>query len=306
MNKRIKKIQLIFFLLYRKFIMRSLVNIKLGRVYYNNDGGFISNLVGRFVWRRDVKSSQSNGFLIKKNNLSDELEKEGLVFYDGLIGSELVDVLSAQWSDYCNNKPIPSDYRLQLSSESELNSITSIFPLIDKILTDELLEVVQQYYQSFLNLLNIHIYRTITPSNEMLKNAYGQTVNFHTDGSTSESIKIFVLLSNVSDKDGPMNLINLKNTKSILKNTRINLMDSARNDYIEQNYHDVKFTGKKGSVLIVRTNDCLHRATVPQEGRARDILTFYVTTSGLNRGKSEMLNNASYQQFYGPKRVFLQ
>ena len=305
MSKKINKIRIIFFLIYRKFVLRSLVNIKLGRIYYNNDGGFISNVIGRFVWRRDVKSSQFNGLLTKKNNLSDQLEKEGLVFYDGLIGSHLVDILSDQWGNYCNNQPTPSDYRLQLSSETELDYIKSSFPVIEKILTNELLEIVQQYYQSFINILNIHIYRIITPSDAMLKNAYGQTVNFHTDGSTSESIKIFVLLSDVSDKDGPMILINTKNTKNILKNTRMNLTGSDRNEYIEKNYHDVKFTGRKGRVLIARTNDCLHRASVPHDGRSRDILTFYITTSSIKRRQSEMLNNSSYEQFYGPKRLFL-
>jgi len=303
-KKKIGKIRIIFFLIYRKIVLRSYINIKLGRIYYNNDGGLISNVVGRFVWRRDVKTSHFNGFLIKQNNLSDQLKKEGLVFYDGLIGSDLVDMISDKWSIYCSNQQIPSDYRLQLSSENKLSYINGNFPEINKILTDELLESIQQYYQSYVNLLNIHIYRITTPSDKMLKDAYGSTVNFHTDGSTSESLKIFVLLSDVSDKDGPMNLLNVQNTKNILRNTKINLSNSDRNEYIEKNYNAVKYTGKKGRVLIARTNDCLHRATIPQDMRTRDILTFYITTSGNNKGRSEMLNT-SYEQFLGLKRVFL-
>jgi hypothetical protein len=305
MIRKIQKIRIIIFLIYRKFILRSLVNIKLGRIYYNNDGGFISNVVGRFVWRRDVKSSKFNGLLIKKNNLSDQLKKEGLVFYDELIDSDLVDSISDQWNIYCNNHPFPSDYRLQLSSENELSYIKSSFPLIDKILTEELLEVIQQYYKSYVNLLNIHIYRITSPDDKMLENAYGQTVNFHTDGSTSESLKIFILLNDTSEIDGPMNLINTENTASILKNTKINLDVSVRNEFIERNHHTVKFIGEKGRVLIARTNDCLHRATTPLSGRTRDIMTLYVTTSGVSRSKSELFSNCTYEQFYGPRRVLL-
>ena len=50
--------------------------------------------------------------------------------------------------------------------------------------------------------------------------------------------------------------------------------------------------------MIARVNDCLHRASIPNNGRTRDILTFYVTTSSIKRGKAKMFNRCIYEQFY--------
>jgi hypothetical protein len=298
------KIKILFFRVYRKFILRSPLNIKIGHYFYQNDGGFISNIVGRYVRNRDAVLAKKNGFHIKKNTFSEQLHKEGFVFYDGLIDSDVVDVIFDQWNLYCENQEMPSDFRLQLSSEQSLDVIKSKFPILNKALTEEIMDIVQQYYKSYINLLNIHLYRITTPSETMMETAYGNTGNWHTDGSSSESLKIFILLSDVTDAHGPMNLISTKNTRNVVKNHNFKFSARDSNLFIENNYQSVQFTGKKGKIMIARTNDCLHRASIPENGRTRDILTFYVTTSGIERKQNYMFNHCTYEQFYGFKRIF--
>ena len=299
------RVAILCFRVYRKFILRSFINVKLGQYFYHNDGGVVSNAVGRYVWHRDMRLSKKNGFHTKTNIFSQKLHKKGLVFYDGLIGSEVVNTLSEQWNTYCNSQEMPKDFRLQLSSEQSLDVIKSKFPTLDQVLTKEIIDIVQQYYQSYVNLLNIHLYRITTPTQDMMKTAYGETGNWHTDGSTSESLKIFILLSDVTDAHGPMNLISTKNTKNVIKNHNFKFSTDSSNKFIKNNYQSVQFTGKKGKVMIARTNDCLHRASIPENGRTRDILTFYVTTSGIERKQNDMFNHCTYEQFYGPKRIFI-
>lgn len=113
-------------------------------------------------------------------------------------------------------------------------------------------------------------------------------------------------MSDVSDVHGPMNLIIRKDTKSAIKNHNFKFSTEGSNKYIENHYHPVKFTGKKGQVMIARTNDCFHRASIPENGRTRDILTFYLTTSSFQRTQSEMFKNSNHEQYYGLKRLFLQ
>jgi len=299
------KSKILFFRVYRKLILRSPLNLKIGQYFYHNDGGFISNIVGRYVWNRDAALAKKNGFHIKKNTFSEQLHTEGLVFYDGLIDSDVVDVISDQWKLYCQNQKMPSDFRLQLSSEQSLNVIKSKFPLFHKALTEEIMDIVQQYYKSYINLLNVHIYRTTTPSQVMMKAAYGETGNWHTDGSSSESLKIFILLSDVTDAHGPMHLNSRNDTKSIIKNHNFKFATDSSNKFIKNNYQSVQFSGKKGKVMIARTNDCLHRASIPENGRTRDMLTFYVTTSGKKKQEVEMFSGCLHEQFYGLKRVLL-
>jgi len=301
----IDKIRKILFRAYRKLILRSFINIKIGHYFCHNDGGLISNIVGRYVWNRDTVLAKKNGFHIKKNIYSEQLRKEGFVFYDGLVGSDVVNTLSEQWNAYCDTQKIPSDFRLQLSSEQSLDVIKGKFPILNKALTEKIIDIVQQYYQSYINLLNIHLYRITTPSEMMREVAYGNTGNWHTDGSSSESLKIFILLSDVTDAHGPMNLISIKNTKNVIKNHNFKFSDRNSNLFVEGNYQSAKFTGKKGRVMITRTNDCLHRASIPESGNTRDMLTFYVTCSGTERKSMDLFGNCIYEQFYGPKRVLL-
>lgn len=300
------KFQTILFLIYRKLVIRSFINNRLGRYYFNNDGGLISNIIGQYVRHRDMRMVNNIDFKARNNDYSEQLSSNGLVFYDSLIGSNVVDVISNKWNQFCKGKEVPSDYRLQVTSEKDgINTIKEKYVEIIEVFTDEIQDIVQQYYRCYVNLLNIHIYRITTPSKEWVKTAYGETGNWHTDGSSSESLKIFILLSDVSEKDGPMHLMNLSQTKDIIKGSNYKFASEKSNIFIEENYESTKFTGKKGKVMIVRTNDCLHRASIPEEGRTRDILTLYVTTSGIKRKQSDFLNNCNYEQFYGLKRVFL-
>ena len=47
--------------------------------------------------------------------------------------------------------------------------------------------------------------------------------------------------------------------------------------------HDMAYCGQKGTGLIVNTNTCLHRASIPS-GNPRDMITFYL---GVNRSTAE-------------------
>ena len=77
----IDKIRKILFRVYRKLILRSFFNIKIGHYFYHNDGGLISNIVGRYVRKRDAVLAKKNGFHVKKNIYSEQLRKEVFVFY---------------------------------------------------------------------------------------------------------------------------------------------------------------------------------------------------------------------------------
>jgi len=295
----------IIFRVYRRLVIRSTLNIKFGHYFYENDGGFIANIIGRYVWNRDSTAAKKDGFVSRKNIFSDQLNKEGFVFYDGLIDSIVVNELSYHWNLYCKTQEMPQDYRLQLSSVESLDEIKSNFSILHKTLNNEIIDIVQQFLKSYLRILNIHIYRITTPNKNMMETAYGNTGNWHTDGSTSESLKIMILLSDVSERHGPMSLINLSNTRKIIKNHNFKYTAKESNSFIDNNFSPVVYTGKKGLVMIARTNECFHKATIPEIGNNRDILTFYVTTSSKKIKTDKILDDCKYNEFYGPKRIFL-
>ena len=102
-----------------------------------------------------------------------------------------------------------------------------------------------------------------------------------------------------------MNLLSINQTKEIFNNINYKFSSKETNKFIDENFDATKFTGPKGKVLIARTNQCLHRASIPKNGRTRDLLTFYVTCSSIYRKQIDLFDNCNFEQFYGPKRILL-
>ena len=125
----IKKNQIksIVFLVYRRLIIRSYFNLKLGQIFFGNKGGIISNIIGRYILKKDSRGSKANGFVTISNPQSIILKNEGLLFDDNLVGSEIVQNISEVWSKYCDTQDMPDDFKLQLSSEDSLKVIEKNF-----------------------------------------------------------------------------------------------------------------------------------------------------------------------------------
>jgi hypothetical protein len=94
---------------------------------------------------------------------------------------------------------------------------------------------------------------------------------WHLDSDTYKVLKVFVLMHDVCDQDGPLVYLDLKNTKKnweILKDRgNINSINSVENEF--------KFIGPKGSYLIIDTSRNLHRASVPKKKRQMISISLY-------------------------------
>ena len=111
--------------------------------------------------------------------------------------------------------------------------------------------------------------------------SYGATANWHNDGSTSESIKLFFMLSNISKENGPMEAISINDSRKVLTSNNFFYPDPSgkTNDFIRENAEIISLQGKAGSIFFALTNDVLHRATIPNEKTHRDLIVFYITSS---------------------------
>ena len=86
-------------------------------------------------------------------------------------------------------------------------------------------------------------------------------------------LKIFVHLSDTSMEDGPLAYMTRKETKNNFSRfwhrwTFDNVRKGRPVAGIGENY----FTSGRGGYLIINTGNCYHRATSPDEGRARTIM----------------------------------
>ncbi len=94
---------------------------------------------------------------------------------------------------------------------------------------------------------------------------------WHQDSDVYKLLKIFILINNVTDYDGPLTFLDLENTK---KNwSDLKYRNSLNN--IKKIDNEIKFTGKLGDYLILDTSRSLHRAGIPQKYREMLTLTLY-------------------------------
>jgi hypothetical protein len=94
---------------------------------------------------------------------------------------------------------------------------------------------------------------------------------WHLDSDTYKVLKVFVLMHDVKENDGPLVYLDLDNTK---KNWEI-LKDRGNKNSIISIESENKFVGPKGSYLIIDTSRNLHRASVPSNKRQMFSISLY-------------------------------
>jgi hypothetical protein len=305
--KRIRDIFLRFFV---KFFVRSPLNVRLGRIFYGNDGGIYSNLIGEYILYRDRTKAENKGFIVNQTNVSSaSINSEGFIINDSLVGSELIESIAEKWNIYCKDKTRPKDGRLQISSKEDSSIMHSYFSNVGLCITAEIQEIIEQFYRCHMNILNYHIYRIYGYPDKTNQLLYGSTATWHNDGSTSESLKLFYMLSDINEiEDGPTAVLNIEQTKKVTKSGKFYFPDKQARTakLIQSEYKPELILGAQGTAFIVRTNQCLHSASIPNQGRTRDLLAFYITSSAKKRMVSEQLNNAQYGEILGLKRFSFQ
>lgn len=308
---RIKKYQAKIFRVYVKFFLRSSLNIKLGRIFFGNDSGIYSNLIGEYILKRDRKKVAKNGYK-KSQRISSSnhpLKLDGFLLDTSMVGSTVIEKISQQWDEYCKDKPIPEDGRFQLSSKEDKQLILKHFPNMGSCINEAVQGIIEDYYQCHMNILNYHIYRIYGNEDDSNQLLYGSTATWHNDGSTAESLKLFFMLSDIKDsRDGPTRVLDIDQTRQVIKSGRFHFPDkeSTTAKHIHSKFKPQSMVGKKGTAFIVRTNQCLHSASVPEEGRTRDLLVFYITSSSKQRTIKEQIGNANFEQILGLNRLKLQ
>ena len=85
-------------------------------------------------------------------------------------------------------------------------------------------------------------------------------------------IKIFLLLEDVGEKDGPFFYLERQFTKKYFPFLR-ERWSFDKFKTLPRFKEEISFTGKKGDYLIINTANCMHRASIPSKSREMAQLT---------------------------------
>lgn len=152
----------------------------------------------------------------------------------------------------------------------QLNDAPAQMPLARQLASEELKREVGSYFGTNCELVAIYAWR-----NSHVPKEYAHrdllSDHWHQDSTTSDIVKVFVTLQDVSPKDGPFHFIPRPQSRRAMLDHRFQRVDAELPPGIS--FGDVhKLTGPIGTAAIVNTIHCLHKAGIPLKGHSRDMV----------------------------------
>lgn len=210
--------------------------------------------------RHEVQQLRRRGHLRLGNVLSDRDLASIQETYDRLVEDEETSVERGWFEGDVYSRTIRS-------------SVTpDEFPELNDIITDEAAEILHEYFGAYFRpwlmqcTRNYHVPREVVSRTETFANYW------HFDRHKTFDIKLFVLMSDVDEDDGPLHLVPLEDSKRLARGGFRRGEDGVADDVVKRQADMVKFTGSAGSAMLGTTHAMLHRAGNPGPGRRRDMI----------------------------------
>lgn len=258
------------------------LDTRLSAHVYKNFAGFQPNLAGNLAIKKaKLRSSDVSDDRATKGR---ECRRRGYFEFGQPYDEDLVETIKRKYRDLLsqpehtvprqNTDPGNGEvYARQIKQDSLLQNLSEVRELI----TDRIKETVRGYYGSYFQIRGVYAYRTRHIPEDIMNETEVYNDHWHADGRTTDHLKLFVCLSDVSEADGPLHILSREETADIA--SRMPGFDRSRdgspNGPIDEMSNPVTLTGPAGTAMLGNTQLCLHRAGVPDEGRERDLLQIY-------------------------------
>lgn len=260
------------------YVIKSNLDITGSRILFKNSAGLKNNLEGRDTINRLKKTRE--GYKIHSVNDPFVLQLKNNGFTDLKCPFNKI-LLSQIIEKY--NKIIDDDKYSFIRSKTSDNKVSSrminkafeVFPEIKNLFTEDIIKMIEDYYQSYFQIIHVMMWRTyhVPQKINLVKEQYGS--NWHCDGADTTITTMFTNMSDVTNSDGPLHFQSINRTKELIKKGY-----KTRHDYnlpqkiIEDPNFVQKHIGVKGSTVWINTQYCLHRAGITESGHIRDMLQF--------------------------------
>ena len=158
---------------------------------------------------------------------------------------------------------IPSSEKLQLYEDLK----NKLSPVLDDL---------SEYFSSHIEFAEIKLFRIKNENigKDLNKDVYSN--NFHQDGYTMNYIKLGINLMDITDNDGPMEIVNIQDRKNFVKSFKY----KERNNYNVDGDKNLiyKNTGKIGDCFLFSPSQCFHRAGEPIKHRDMIMMILVAST----------------------------
>ena len=241
------------------------------------------------------------------------LQSEGCLFVDDYMDQRLIGCIRSKLNEHIeagryatvidslDGTPAlanieKKDYAAYESARYLLPCPTRMIPEIKGLVDDTIINDVQAYYQSNITVGDVMVWRNCHyPSSIRRGSVFADT--WHIDHRRSSMLKLFVLLSEVNEEDGPMHILPRPYTREVVKSGCHDLASIQRHMETVQ-YPVSTFTGRAGRALLCNTTQVIHRADNPQPSHWRDILQviFYPAATPIDKNWSESVPRSPWEE----------
>lgn len=246
---------------------------QIPRIVYGNDAGFFNNYLARKELKRIQKRIPSKHFA--ENSRAQFLLENGYLHINKKVNADLLEEIARKYQLLLHDDKYSKFIgpRVKEAARGIAEPMRHI-PELHFLLTDEVKQLVEGYYQAHFKVLHVRCWRNNNVnSSKAHQDVYSNL--WHNDQDPVTLLRYFVYLSDgVNAETGALRLHSIPNTRQLMRKgylrRRAIIGPAAR--MIEDKKYMMIWEGNRGSACLVNPQLCLHRASVPKN--YRDMIQF--------------------------------
>jgi len=253
------------------------VDRRFGRDVLDGSTHLSSSVAGSLAIRRAQLLSDSSP-RYTSHAAAEKLKRTGIAEVGQLYDDELVERIATRFDEIIEDEYTytsgtgEKDYRFGIYT-GDVN-VFELVPEVKELLNESLKEILYAYYGTWFKPVSIRMWRNKHVPPEVVEEHEAFSNYWHVDPHTTDHVKMFMYLSDVTEDHGPFHAVTSQESQQITRNYERST-DGVPNGRVQREADDIfKFTGPAGSVAFCNTNTNLHRAGVPAEGNVRDVVQF--------------------------------
>jgi hypothetical protein len=234
------------------------------RFFFGNTVSFANNLKPYLY---------NKSFFFKKNS---DLKKKGFKKIVYNLDKNIIDSISNKFQECIENKNI-SKFSPNKKSKFLINPLENI-PQI-KNLRNLIHRDALDYYCGSYVIRRVRAWRIFSDDSvNMQKQKYIYSNYWHFDDYRTDRLNVFILLNdNITRFSGSTKILDIETTKKLVRSFKF-IDTSLSNIKVEKylnNHNKIYYCeGNKGDIFIFNATKCLHSASIPENGRVRDVIQF--------------------------------
>jgi len=273
---------------------RTLTDESLGKLFYGNLSGFKNNIKGKRKLTKSLNRAEG-----ESNLQIQELWSKGFLKLGEPHKKSDLDAVRSKY-----NKMIESDefsfvrtqYKGVAYTREILNASKNI-PELASLLNNDIIDLIEQYYNSHFEVISVICWRNYHVPPKIVKETETFSDRWHCDKQNTDYFSLFVVLSDVTEEDGPLHFQSIGRTKYLIKNGLGNRHNyNVSPELLNNPKYVAKAIGPSGTSFLINTEFCLHKAGIPSHDRFRDIIQFRFSPSKkpLQNDWINSISNAKY------------